>query len=123
MTLRRYAPMRKSRGTVIPDALRKQVLERDGYECVAAQLGMPHVCSPGLELDHVRASGALGRKSRTTLDNLVALCPSGHRYKTVNGRAARPLLIAYIESHPVEHPHVEIQHGCPECDAIRRRLA
>lgn len=40
--LRRYAPMRQSRGTVIPDALRKQVLERDGYECVAAQLGMPH---------------------------------------------------------------------------------
>jgi 5-methylcytosine-specific restriction endonuclease McrA len=58
---------------------------------------LPGDCHGRLELDHVRASGGLGMKSRTTLDNLVTLCAAHHRYKTEHGRTVRPLLIAYLE--------------------------
>lgn len=96
MTLRRYAPMPKSRGTVIPAGIRLAVHLRDSG-CVGARLGWPGTHSSALELDHVRSSGGLGLKSRTTEDNLVALCGDCHRWKTANGRAARPQLLAYLE--------------------------
>jgi 5-methylcytosine-specific restriction endonuclease McrA len=97
VSLRRYSPLKASRGTVIPPDLRRAVLERDRL-CVLRQLGINHPCSGSLflELDHVRGSGALGKKSPTTLDNLVALCPQAHRMKTLEGRVYRPLLIAYL---------------------------
>jgi 5-methylcytosine-specific restriction endonuclease McrA len=91
--------MKQSRGTVIPPSIRRIVLARDGWKCVVRLVGVTHECLPGLELDHVRSSGALGRKSRTTVDNLVTTCPEGHRIKTENGRAVRPLLVAWIEQH------------------------
>jgi hypothetical protein len=43
MTLRRYAPITPSRGTVIPPQLRIQVLNRDGG-CVGPAVGMPDPC-------------------------------------------------------------------------------
>ena len=102
--LRRYAPIKKSRGTVIPASLRAEVLAADGYRCVGHQLldpPMPGDClcpfGGRLELDHVRASGAIGRKSATERGNLVSLCSAAHRQKTDNGRKYRPLLLAYIE--------------------------
>jgi hypothetical protein len=78
--------------------LRIAILERDAG-CVAERAGFPNPHRHGfpLELDHVRASGALGRKSRTTADNLVVLCRDHHRWKTDNGRTARPLLLKYLE--------------------------
>lgn len=122
MNLRRYAPMRKSRGTQIPDDMRKAVFERDGYRCIPRLVGIVHTCSPGRELDHVRASGALGKKSPTVMSNLVTTCPAGHRAKTDNGRRARPLLLDYLSRFEIpEHPHVEYVTGCAECDEIRRR--
>jgi len=95
MTLRRYTPMKPSRGTVIPTAMKLDVFERDAG-CVGFGR-LPGDCAGPLEPDHVRASHATGMKSRTKPDNLVALCGSHHRWKTEHGREARPLLLAYLE--------------------------
>ena len=99
MSLRRYAPLKPSRGTTIPAGVRLAVLQRDG-RCVGATLGWPGTHSLALELDHVRASHATGKKSETTVGNLVALCAECHRWKTEHGREARPQLIAYLEGVP-----------------------
>ena len=96
MTLRRCTPLKAGRGTAIPDEVRRQVLLRDSG-CVGHRFaGMPGPCTFGLELDHVRASGAMGKKSPSTADNLVALCPVAHRMKTLEGRTWRPRLLAYL---------------------------
>jgi hypothetical protein len=58
---------------------------------------VPHECFGPLELDHVRASGGLGLRSRSTPDNLVLLCPSAHFATTLHGREWRPVLLAWIE--------------------------
>jgi hypothetical protein len=52
----------------VPTAVRDHVRRRDGG-CVFTRLGIAHTCLGQLELDHVRASGALGRKSAGTADN------------------------------------------------------
>lgn len=106
MTLRRYAPMKQSRGTVIPNAMRLRVLRRDNG-CVLGPVG----CQSANELDHVRASGAMGMKSVTCDCNLVTLCGAHHRYKTSRGREVRPILLEYLsqfgyEDHDPEH-HAE----------------
>jgi hypothetical protein len=95
MSLRRYGPMKASRGTVIPTDLRLVVLLRD--QGCAGFGRLPGECMGGLELDHVRASHGIGMKSETEARNLVSLCGAHHRYKTANGRVARPLLLAYLE--------------------------
>ena len=95
--IRRCTGLKPSRGTVIPPALRVEVYRRD-RGCVAPLVGMPGDCGGTLEVDHVRASGAIGRKSRTEVDNLISLCGVHHRLKTENGRQWRPILLAYIES-------------------------
>jgi 5-methylcytosine-specific restriction endonuclease McrA len=98
--LRRY-PTRHRRGDFrapdpVPPGVRAQVRARDRV-CVFTRLGIPHDCFGQLELDHVRASGGLGLRSRSTADNLVVLCPSAHRLKTLEGRRWRPVLLAWIE--------------------------
>ena len=93
--LRRYAPIAKSSGTRIPPELRITVLERD-RGCVGFGR-LPGECQGALELDHVRASGGMGMKSPSTPDNLATLSGNCHRWKTANGRLARPLLIRYLE--------------------------
>lgn len=106
MTLRRYAPIAPSRGTVIRPDIRQLVASRDGY-CVCDRAGFPTEvqarCAGSSELDHVRGSGALGLKSASTPDNLVVLSAWCHRWKTEHGRQARPLLLAYLER--VGDPH------------------
>ena len=42
--------------------------------------------------------GGVGMKSRTTVDNLVALCAECHRVKTENGKVRRPELLRYLEA-------------------------
>mgnify|MGYP001596007379 CR=1 FL=1 len=91
------------RSDPVTPTLREAVLERDNWVCVGLKLGWASHTGPPwmdvwrLELDHVRSSGALGKKSRSTLDNLVTLCSTCHCWKTEHGREARPLLLAYLE--------------------------
>jgi len=74
--------------------LRLAILERD-QGCVGFRR-LPGECVGRLTLDHVRASGGLGLKSRTTEDNLAALCVGHHQWKTEHGREARPILLDYL---------------------------
>lgn len=93
--MRRYAPIKPSRGTVIPSNVRSAVKARDGW-CVGPRVGMDGDCEGSIELDHVRASHGIGMKSETSVDNLVALCGFHHRLKTNHGRTWRPVLIEYL---------------------------
>ena len=88
-------PLKRFAGTVIPPAIRLEVLTRD-QGCIGYRLGWPGKHTYALEIDHVRAGG-MGMKSRTTPDNLVALCLECHRWKTEHRRKARPQLIEYLE--------------------------
>ena len=94
--LRRYAPMKPSRGTVIPAAVRQAVYNRDGG-CLGPRVEMPGDCFGQLELDHIRASHGMGMKSASDdPSNLALLCSTHHKYRTEHGREWRPRLLAYI---------------------------
>ena len=103
--MRRYAPIKASKGTVIPGPMRIRVLTRDNG-CVGFRRFPDAACAGPLELDHVRASGGMGMKSVTCDCNLVALCGSCHRWKTANGKVARPLLLDYLATFDYV-PHTE----------------
>lgn len=115
--------MKPSHGNAVPGDLRREVITRDGWHCVCERAGFPSEVvarCPGTPdgLDHVRASHGMGMKSETALRNLVTLSNVAHDWKTRNGRIARPLLIAYIESLGNPHDaHVDIVSGCEECFA------
>lgn len=106
MTLRRYTEMRKSAGTSFPPLVRIAIFERDSG-CLGRVLGWPGDCFGALEADHIRASGAVGMKSRSTLDNGATLCSTHHRYKTEHGRECRPRLLDWIANHG---HHVGLDH-------------
>ena len=93
--IRRYSPLKPSRGTRIPEDVRRLVTLRDRL-CVGFVVGMPGECAGSYELDHVRASGGLGMKSPSKADNLVRLCGAHHRIKTERGREWRPALLDYL---------------------------
>jgi 5-methylcytosine-specific restriction endonuclease McrA len=108
----RRTAMKPSRGTVIPHEMRLRVIYRDGG-CVGYGLfrGVgPDDCAGAMELDHVRASGGMGMKSVTCDCNLVALCGACHRWKTENGRTARPILLDYLSRFGYVHgsDHAEV---------------
>lgn len=110
---RRISLRRKPQRDPVTPELREQVLEREHYACVLRGVSS---CAGYLELDHVRSSGALGKRSRSTLDNLVALCTRHHQWKTEHGREARPILLAYLAAvEQPEHTHVDPQPGCLQC--------
>jgi len=98
--LRRYRGSGRSRRRgephPVPAAVRAAVRARD-RGCVFGRLRIVHDCFGRLELDHVRASGGLGIRSRNTPDNLVLLCPAAHLEKTLRGRRWRPVLLDWIE--------------------------
>lgn len=100
--MRRYAPLKASRGTVIPPEVRLRVYARD-RGCVGFAR-LPGPCAGALELDHVRASHGIGMKSDTDDANLVSLCGAHHKYKTEHGREARPVLLAYLAEMPSPDP-------------------
>jgi hypothetical protein len=108
--------MKPSRGTVWPPDILAIIRERDPA-CVGRIVGMPGDCFGGLEPDHVRASGGVGMKSRSTVDNGAMLCSTHHRLKTNEGRTWRPKLIDYING---VCPHVDPNPSCEVC--TRRAL-
>jgi hypothetical protein len=80
---------------------------------------MPEPCSGSLEPDHIRASGAIGMKSRSTLDNLAPLCGIHHRRKTREGRTWRPRLIDIVNARMgLGCTHVEPVWGCETCPQL-----
>lgn len=99
MTLRRYTPLKPSRGTTWPTAESNAIYARDRGMCVASVAGLAGECEGGVERDHVRASHGIGMKSPSVRTNGVLLCGRHHRYKTEHGREVRPLLIAYLAKH------------------------
>jgi hypothetical protein len=94
--VRRRSPMKPSSGTTWPPEVRQAAWDRD-HGCVGPRVGMPDVCLGSTELDHVRASGAMGMKSRSTLDNAATLCSRHHDMKTRDGRRWRPVLLEWID--------------------------
>lgn len=95
-----------------PPPLKRKVVKRDtaaelrekravwmrDHECVYALVHDDRsYCQGPLEVDHVRASGALSKKSVTHRSNMVLLCHWHHKLKTEYGRVWRPLLLAYLE--------------------------
>ena len=116
--LRRRTPLKASAGTRWPPEVRAEILRLDGYRCVCARAGFPLdviARCPGfpVEADHVRGSGALGLKSRSTVDNGASLSPWCHAWKTDHGKEARPLLLDWIARRSGDCGHVEPVHGCP----------
>lgn len=109
MSLRTYKPMKQSRGTVWPTDVRIAADLRD-RGCLGPRVGMPDECFGDIELDHIRASGGIGMKSRSTLDNAASLCSTHHRIKTNAGRTWRPVLLDYIER--VGDPHAAHVDPC-----------
>jgi hypothetical protein len=99
MTLRRYTSLKPSRGTTWPQDESDAIYDRDRNHCVAPAAGFTGDCWGSLERDHVRASHGIGMKSESTRYNGVLLCSVHHAWKTVHGREARPLLLAYLERH------------------------
>ena len=114
---RRVSLRRKPKADPVTPELRLAVYERD-QGCVGAKC-FDGRCEGRLELDHVRASHALGLRSRSTLDNLVALCTRHHEWKTTHGREARPILLAYLTAIS-EHVHVDFVNGCSQCLELYR---
>lgn len=103
--LRRYGGIKPSRGTTISSDLRREVTDRDrrivgGNGCVMRFVGAPMPCGGDVQLDHVRASHAIGMKSPTDRANLILTCGFHHRMKTENGRQWRPPLLVYLATVP-----------------------
>lgn len=78
-----------------PAKVRAAIEERDP-SCVGRIVGFPTRCYGAAQLDHIRASGGIGMKSPSTLENGARLCFSCHEWKTSHGREARPLLLDYV---------------------------
>lgn len=92
----RRTPLRPSRGTVWPPDVREHVASHQP-PCIGPLAGMPGDCTRGTsELDHVRASGGIGMKSRSIATNGARLCWWHHSLKTREGRTYRPRLLTVI---------------------------
>lgn len=101
----RPKPWRRAEDDKVPPAVAAYVAARDRV-CVMSTLDLSHQChdqfgnviapdSYHYELDHVD-NGGTGNRGPSTKDNLVRLCPYGHRIKTENARLWRPALRAYV---------------------------
>lgn len=123
--LRRYAPIKPSRGTEWPPEVRAAAYALH-HGCLGLRVGMPLPCSGSIELDHIRASGGISLKSPSTLDNAAPLCSAHHRVKTEAGRLWRPLLIAAVDAAlrrdgaVTDCGHVDPVYGCPGPCQYRR---
>lgn len=117
--MRRFTPLKPSRGTHFEPVVITEAVRLHGGRCLGAVVGMPGPCSGALEPDHIRASGGMGMKSRSTLDNCAPLCGAHHRVKTAEGRTWRPLLIEAVDAALARRDgscdHVDPVFGCASC--------
>jgi len=99
---------------MIPAAIRREVLERDGYECVAPLIdpkagkchdlwgrGRDYIPINDLQLDHVRVEPMMGKTAPSTPEFLVTLCPghhvgAGHKRGVIWATRNRVLLREYL---------------------------
>lgn len=88
--------MRPSRGTEWPRDVSDAIHARDGV-CVGPRIGLAGPCVGEVAKDHIRASGGMGMKSASTVENGALLCVAHHDFKTLHGREVRPLLLAYVQ--------------------------
>ena len=93
----RRSPLKPSRGTVWPPAVREHVIDHQ-LGCIGPLAGMPGACGFGIEMDHVRASHATGMKSKSIATNAARLCNWHHWLKTHHGKTWRPRLLDVIRS-------------------------
>lgn len=120
--LRRYGPMKASRGTQWPPEVKGEITRLDGGRCVCERAGFPAEvvarCGGDLETDHVR-KGGMGMKSDSVVSNGATLSAWCHRWKTDNGKVARPLLLDWIAKRSGDDcGHVDRNPSCVIC--IRR---
>lgn len=87
--------MKSSRGTTWPPAVTAHVQEHQ-HGCIGPLAGMPGECFGAIHGDHVRASGAVGMKSKSIAVNCARLCFPHHEKKTHEGRDWRPRLLDVI---------------------------
>lgn len=131
--MRRYAPMKQGTGTVWPSEVRVHVSSHQPG-CLGPVAGMPGPCGGSVELDHIRASGAIGKKSKSIAVNGARLCGLHHRTKTEAGKTWRPVLLRLVSllhgdcadcraenlreygvPLEAEHAHVDPVYGCRDC--------
>jgi hypothetical protein len=105
--VRRYAPIKARLGTRWPPGVVTEAIALHRGRCLGAIVGMPGECAGQLEPDHIRASGAIGMKSRSTLDNCAPMCGVHHRLKTGEGRKWRPKLVEAVEKALAGRPLIE----------------
>lgn len=89
--------MKLSRGTVWPPEVRAHVYTHQ-HACIGPLAAMPGRCDTGDELDHIRASGAVGMKSKSIATNGARLCHWHHAMKTDAGKTWRPRLLDVVRS-------------------------
>lgn len=124
--MRRRTELRSTRGTTWPPEVRQAAWDRD-HGCIGPRAGMPDLCLGTTELDHVRASGGMSMKSRSTLDNAAHLCARHHDMKTRDGKKWRPVLLEWIDRKArvaatlaLDCTHVEPVFGCRPCGYRKR---
>jgi hypothetical protein len=65
---------------------------------MGALAGMPGPCGGSEELDHIRASGGVGMKSKSIATNGARMCSAHHRLKTENGKVWRPRIASVVRA-------------------------
>jgi len=127
--LRRTPIRRRPQPDPVTPEVRGAVLLRDGG-CLLARLEPAHVCRDAwgnhhdpadlskLSLEHVKDQLRMGRRGASDPAHLVALCYAAN--DRVPSKAQRTMFREYLAT-VAEHTHVELQHGCPTCEDIRRR--
>ncbi len=101
-----HMPGKRNRA-VVPPALRREVLERDGHRCRVAGCGSTRF----LAVHHVKPRQAGGPN---TTENLVALCGSCHRAIHELGARARAGAAALLSPPPQHPPPPAAGDGTPD---------
>lgn len=130
--MKRTPLRRKPQADPVTATVHAAVLVRD-RGCVLAKLEVGHRCRDQwgnehdsrelsrMTLEHVKDALRAGKRAESDPAHLVVLCWSAN--DRVPTKAQRQAFRDYLASvTEPEHPHVELQHGCEACEAIRQRV-